>query len=226
MARFRNLHGVPKSRTKQPDPDDRVIELMNRIRLSIPFPVDPGLVARSLLPEIASQDPHPCQMENLKLTMEWGHVVTISLDDIVDYEREQFESLFWLRVPRIVPVAQDRTKPFRMWPENPYWKSVSAWFSKALKLDHELVTMAEAFRQYFQYVSTASEMRVTWPELAKFVRLPGAMMLHMPDSERFALAAQIRQLFPLKRRNKAIEMLTAATLLDSTELSAWPGYVP
>lgn len=211
------------ARSKPVPPEEVVEELLLRHRQTTPFPVAPDDFLASLIPGQIATEAHQQAIENLAKTVNIrteGELIHVSIG--ADFD-SSYDTFFWVRAGKSSPAPFTPMDPFILWETHPHFKAVCAWHLDAIKLEQRLSEALQTAKTFFDIVSTAVELRATWPEMQKFVRLPGPLMAHLTAMRRAELETFMREEVGARKRKHVIDLLTAATLLEPRQSAAWVG---
>jgi hypothetical protein len=230
---------VPKKPKGASEPERAIrqlVKLFARLRHTVPFPVPMMDVYAPLLPDIKLKqvlvggESAAIPYQNLRLSIMWGHVVHVSLDEYEDYLKgisgeKQYDRVFHMVFKDEVIVPDAMTHPFRMDREHPLWADVEDWVTRAADLDGENDHLLGKLSSYLKRTGTAASIRQTWPELLNYVKLQGPTMAHVPRDLIRNVKEQSSILTKPKLRQAVLDKLAAATLLSNdNEPAAWVSF--
>ena len=219
-------------------------ELLPRLRLSLPFPLDPKEVYRAAFPEpkLADwlHDPLPTDLKNRGLVYRNLVSCTVrkpvvlfclnSQEELDAMSDDSDRALFWVRFPDSVVGPPD-------------WKSLmlsdamrgnaglNHWYREALSLEEKINAYTLKIYRAMNHIINPSEFALAWPEVANAV--PGIV----PQQAKLRVAArssripklrqQVLAHFPLGAEMDALtSMLATAIMLPPAQPpAAWVGLI-
>lgn len=181
----------------------KVLDHYERMRATFPFPLEPmevydaaiskklrDMVWREVVPPDASSERWATEI-NLRSLMSMGMQVTMSLDP----EQRMFDSIhgtthlrrvFWMKLPRPVPVPVGRTVSVLLVPELSRHRHVlGEWFFKAAKFASAADKDMKLIRAVIKKSRLPEVLEKVWPELMNYARLGTASAF---DADNFLIS--------------------------------------
>lgn len=188
--------------------------LLGRLRLSQPFPVDGDKLISSVLPPV----PDGCwgndiRYTNLMHTMRFDPVTLFSLE----VEHPEDEALFWVKFPGAAARGIE-DDPLVVPKSNPFYIDLAIWVDAAYELHDRITGIKLALAGFIKAVRHPRNVEGIWPELYAFLKPIDTMGFSPVD-----VLPRRRLGFKLSPKQKAdiIHALTEASMLPDRAVTAW-----
>jgi hypothetical protein len=205
-------------------------KLLKRLRQTVPFPCDPVETTRLLLPPDWVKKPALAdQAANLHLSMLWGHLVHVAIDDRADWVaalegKRVWQRVFWMHLEDEFPVPDEVSHPYRLFEEHPHRNAIGNWWHRAWTLEQDLDAKLDAIAHVTKHVYSVPMLAAVWPDLMKFLKLQ-MVGRHIPiGAIRSTQRAARKVLSNEQLVSDCTSMLAAATLLEEREVNAWVSF--
>lgn len=230
---------------------EQVAKYLHRLRFTLPFPCTPDETYFGCVPDVIRKwhedglfdgnNPLPSKASNLLLTMFQTkrpliaagdtnilHVCVESQEEYVEAIRgtRGFEKVFWFRAPEHVPLPRNsRQTPFFLNTDHPKASTLHDWAKHAFEIESEIDRAMRIIDVYSKLVSTAAQVRYTWPELLNFVTFK-RMNEPLPYNEREPLKTKAARVVRPADKEHLITQLTTAAMLPERNppLTAWVNF--
>lgn len=233
---------------------EQVAKYLHRLRYTLPFPCTPDEAYFGCVPDVIRKwhddglfegdRPLPGKANNLLLTMfqtsekrplpsstrdpDILHVCVEPLEQYLEATRgaRGFEKVFWFRAPSHVPLPRNSQQtPFFLNADHPKASEIHEWATHAFEIENEIDRAMKIIDVYSKFVSTAAQVRYTWPELLNFVTFK-RMNEPLPFNERESLKMKAARVMRPADKEHLITQLTTAAMLPERNppLTAWVNF--
>jgi len=156
------------------------------------------------------------------------HVCVEPLEQYLEATRgaRGFEKVFWFRAPNHVPLPRNSQQtPFFLNADHPKASEIHEWATQAFEIENEIDRAMKIIDVYSKFVSTAAQVRYTWPELLNFVTFK-RMNDPLSFNERELLKTKVARAIRPADKEYLITQLTTAAMLPERNppLTAWVNF--
>lgn len=221
-----------------------LVDMLPRLRQSIPFPVDLEKLYRAAFPSQIGKwfwervpsdlQPYNVAYRNLLRITARQEVIHFNLTDpaaIDDWREANPNMPFWVRMENSPVCPSSKMEPFLLSEAVRTDPALQEWYYSADKLDTEIRYFTQKIYAISPLFSNRTDIALAWPEAVQAVptiisglRVSTTAMLSKQGPRIHGIRTRINEHLPPVEMARLIEMLATATLLPPKfRLAAWVG---
>ena len=207
----------------------RAKKAADRLKLTLPFPVDAVQFYHDCLPEELWTALRRLDVQGLNCNtlMTWTNCVQLTLMSEAAYRdphRDVIRDVFWLKLPFEVPQLNGETSAaILVPPRHPARGAAVEWTGAARKVDAQIDLYERVLDDVYAEFGSVQELAQFWPELVTAGRgtIPKRFVpIDLPRQR--TLKRTLQAACTPQTRDLLVQEVTAASLLpDDLELKAW-----